>query len=130
MWSFVVFFSLGVNKYLFATFVTFCYKHVMKNLSVAIRLTPELRLKLETAAEKLGLSMHDVAKHAIRAAVEEIERNNYRIEWPPHLVLGKPVITEENEVPESAEFKVPTEDQFEKFNAFLSSATKKKKNAA
>lgn len=62
----------------------------MKTRTVSVRVPVELAERLDKIAEKLDLSASDVAKHALRAAVQEIEALNYRIPWPPAFKLIQP----------------------------------------
>ena len=55
------------------------------NLSanVKVRITEDLDHRLSKAAFNLDIAKMDIVRHAIRAVVEEIERCDYRVEWPP-----------------------------------------------
>jgi predicted transcriptional regulator len=50
--------------------------------SITVRLGPDLKQRLHQSARKLDLSANGIAKHAVRAAVDFIEANNYTIELP------------------------------------------------
>jgi predicted transcriptional regulator len=54
----------------------------MKPHSITVRLGPDLKQRLHQSARKLDLSENNIAKQAVRAAVDFIEANNYRIELP------------------------------------------------
>lgn len=49
---------------------------------VAVRLTEEMEKRLAVCAEKTKISKHSLAIEAIEAAVEAIERNDYRLVVP------------------------------------------------
>lgn len=49
---------------------------------LSLRLSPELHDRLEEAAERTKIKKYNLALLAIEAAVEAIERNNYRIVMP------------------------------------------------
>jgi hypothetical protein len=55
---------------------------LMKPHSITVRLGPDLKQRLHQSARKLDLSENGIAKHAVRAAVDFIEANNYTIELP------------------------------------------------
>jgi predicted transcriptional regulator len=55
---------------------------LMKPHSITVRLGPDLKQRLHQSARKLDLSANNIAKHAVRAAVDFIEANNYTIELP------------------------------------------------
>ena len=57
-------------------------RKLMKPHSITVRLGPDLKQRLHQSALKLDLSENDIAKHAVRAAVDFIESNDYRIELP------------------------------------------------
>jgi len=57
--------------------------------AISIRLPVELEERLRSAAEKLDLSKNDIARHAIRAAVQAIEDDGFRIELPMQMQLKK-----------------------------------------
>jgi len=54
----------------------------MKPHSITVRLGPDLKQRLHQSARKLDLSENNIAKQAVRAAVDFIEGNNYRVELP------------------------------------------------
>jgi antitoxin component of RelBE/YafQ-DinJ toxin-antitoxin module len=56
---------------------------------LTVRLDSELKGRLAQAAAKLDLSENDVVRHALRAAVNVIEANNYKIELPLQMALAK-----------------------------------------
>ena len=62
--------------------ITFPGVSKIPTVHVSLRLSVELRDRLEKAAQSMDLSVNDIAKAAIRAGVEAIEENDYRIEWP------------------------------------------------
>jgi hypothetical protein len=57
--------------------------------AVTVRLDPELKGRLAQAAAKLDLSENDIVRHALRAAVNAIEANDYKIELPLEMALAK-----------------------------------------
>lgn len=57
--------------------------------AVTVRLDPELKGRLARAATKLDLSENDIVRHALRAAVNAIEANEYKIELPLEMALPK-----------------------------------------
>ena len=60
-----------------------------KTGAVTVRLDPELKERLAEAAVKLDLSENDIVRHALRAAVNAIEANDYKIELPLQMALAK-----------------------------------------
>jgi antitoxin component of RelBE/YafQ-DinJ toxin-antitoxin module len=56
--------------------------------AVTVRLDPELKGRLAQAAAKLDLSENDIVRHALRAAVNAIEANDYKIELPLEMALA------------------------------------------
>ncbi len=60
----------------------------MKPHSITVRLGPDLKQRLHHSARKLDLSENNIAKQAVRAAVDFIEANNYRIELPFQLAAA------------------------------------------
>ena len=77
---------------------------IAKTDAVTVRLDPELKGRLAEAAVKLDLSENDIVRHALRAAVNAIEANDYRIELPLEMALAKGPI--ESRVTGSGESKV------------------------
>src|SRR5215470_1368626 len=75
-----------------------------KTGAVTVRLDAELKGRLTEAAVKLDLSENDIVRHALRAAVNAIEANDYRIELPLEMALAKGPI--ESRVTGSGESKV------------------------
>jgi hypothetical protein len=61
----------------------------MKTQAITIRLGPELKQRLQNAARKLDLSENDIARHALRAAVDWLERNDHRVGPPFEIVSRK-----------------------------------------
>jgi predicted DNA-binding protein len=65
-----------------------------KDPVLSVRLPDDLSARLDACAEKLDLSKNDVARHAIRAAVESIEANDFRISLPLQMaVAAEPVVS-------------------------------------
>ena len=62
---------------------------ITKTGAVTVRLDPELKGRLAEAAVKLDLSENDIVRHALRAAVNAIEANDYKIELPLAVALAK-----------------------------------------
>ena len=62
---------------------------VAKTSAVTVRLDPELKGRLAQAATKLDLSANDIVRHALRAAVNAIEANDYKTELPLKMALGR-----------------------------------------
>jgi hypothetical protein len=60
-----------------------------KTGAVTVRLDPELKGRLAEAAVKLDLSENDIVRHALRAAVNAIEANDYKIELPLEMGIAK-----------------------------------------
>ncbi len=60
-----------------------------KTGAVTVRLDPELKARLTQAAANLDLSENDIVRHAVRAAVNAIEANDYKIELPLEMALKK-----------------------------------------
>ena len=60
----------------------------MKPHSITVRLGPDLKQRLHQSARELDLSENNIAKHAVRAAVDFIEANNYTIELPFQMALA------------------------------------------
>jgi predicted transcriptional regulator len=57
--------------------------------AVTVRLDRELKRRLAQAATKLDLSENDIVRHALRAAVNAIEANDYKIELPLEMSLAR-----------------------------------------
>jgi predicted transcriptional regulator len=65
----------------------------IKTHSITVRLGPELKQRLHDSARKVDLSENDIARHAVRAAVDAMEKNNYRLELPLKMaVCGGPLL--------------------------------------
>jgi len=62
---------------------------IAKTDAVAVRLDRELKGRLAQAATKLDLSEDYIVRHALRAAVNAIEANDYKIELPLEMSLAK-----------------------------------------
>jgi predicted transcriptional regulator len=62
-----------------------------KTGAVTVRLDPELKGRLAKAATKLDLSENDIVRHALRAAVNTIETNDYKIELPLKMAPKGPI---------------------------------------
>ena len=62
---------------------------ISKTDAVTVRLDRELKGRLAQAATKLDLSENDIVRHALRAAVNAIEANDYKIELPLEMSLAK-----------------------------------------
>jgi hypothetical protein len=62
--------------------------NLMRTHGITIRLGPELKQRLHNAARKLDLSENDIARHALRAAVDWLERNDYRV-GPPFEIVSR-----------------------------------------
>ncbi len=56
--------------------------------------------RLGKAAFKLDLTKQDLARHAIRALVEAVEKADYKIVWPPDVRFAAPVTSEKESVRE------------------------------
>ena len=78
---------------------------ITKTGAVTVRLDPELKGRLAQAATKLDLSENDIVRHALRAAVNAIEANDYKIELPLEMALAKGPIESRLPGPREAEFK-------------------------
>ena len=53
-----------------------------KTEAINVRLAPELKARLASAARRLDLSENDIARHAIRAALHAIEANRFELKLP------------------------------------------------
>jgi predicted transcriptional regulator len=62
---------------------------IAKTGAVTVRLDPELKGRLAEAAVKLDLSENDIVRHALRAVVNAIEANDYKIALPLEMALAK-----------------------------------------
>jgi predicted DNA-binding protein len=62
---------------------------IAKTNAVTVRLDRELKGRLAQAATKLDLSENDIVRHALRAAVNAIEANDYKIELPIEMPSAK-----------------------------------------
>jgi predicted transcriptional regulator len=62
---------------------------IAKTGAVTVRLDPELKGRLAQTAVKLDLSENDIVRHALRAVVNAIEANDYKIELPLEMALAK-----------------------------------------
>ena len=62
---------------------------IAKTDAVTVRLDPELKGRLARASTNLDLSENDIVRHALRAAVNAIEANDYKIELPIEMPLAK-----------------------------------------
>jgi len=66
----------------------------MRTHGITIRLGPELKQRLHNAARKLDLSENDIARHAVRAAVDWLEANDYRMGPPFEIVCrNEPLVS-------------------------------------
>ena len=59
---------------------------------LSVRLPKELDLRLAKAAKKLDLSKNDICRHAIRAAVADIESHKYRVQIPLDMAVEPRVL--------------------------------------
>ena len=80
---------------------------IAKTDAVTVRLDPELKGRLAQAAAKLDLSENDIVRHALRAAVNAIEANDYKIELPLEMALAKGPIESRVTSPSQPEVKYP-----------------------
>jgi predicted transcriptional regulator len=80
---------------------------IAKTGAVTVRLDPELKGRLAQAATKLDLSENDIVRHALRAAVNAIEANDYKIELPLAMALAKGPIESRVTGPSKPEVKYP-----------------------
>jgi hypothetical protein len=62
---------------------------IAKTDAVTVRLDPELKGRLTQAATKLDLSENNIVRHALHAAMNAIEANDYKIELPLEMALAK-----------------------------------------
>lgn len=53
-----------------------------KMVHLALRISPELNARVEECAQALRLKKHTVAQAAVEAAVDAIEKNDYRLVFP------------------------------------------------
>lgn len=60
----------------------------IKDTSLSLRVPKDLDNRLKQVARTLDLSKNDVARHAIRAALDAIEARGYQIEWPLKLAAS------------------------------------------
>ncbi len=54
----------------------------IKDTTLSLRIPKDLDSRLRIVARTLDLSKNDVARHAIRAALDAIESRGFQIEWP------------------------------------------------
>jgi predicted transcriptional regulator len=80
---------------------------ITKSGAVTVRLDPKLKGRLAQAAAKLDLSENDIVRHALRAAVNAIEANDYKIELPLEMALAKTPIESRVTAPSRPELKHP-----------------------
>jgi predicted transcriptional regulator len=80
---------------------------IAKTGAVTVRLDPELKERSAQAATKLDLSENDIVRHALRAAVNAIEANDYKIELPLEMALAKGPIESRVSGPGEASVKYP-----------------------
>ncbi len=80
---------------------------IAKTDAVTVRLDPKLKGRLAQAATKLDLSENDIVRHALRAAVNAIEANDYKIELPLQMALAKGPIKSPVLRPGEAEVEYP-----------------------
>jgi predicted transcriptional regulator len=78
---------------------------IAKTGAVTVRLDPELKGRLAQAAVKLDLSENDIVRHALRAVVNTIEANDYKIELPLEMALAKEPIESRATSPSEQESK-------------------------
>lgn len=78
---------------------------IAKTGAVTVRLDPELKGRLAQAAAKLDLSENDIVRHALRAVVNTIEANDYKIELPLEMALPKEPIESRATSPREHESK-------------------------
>jgi predicted transcriptional regulator len=80
---------------------------IAKTDAVTVRLDRELKGRLAQAATKLDLSENDIVRHALRAAVNAIEANDYKIELPLEMSLARGSIESGVTGTSEAEVKYP-----------------------
>jgi predicted transcriptional regulator len=80
---------------------------IAKTGAVTVRLEPQLKGRLAQAATKLDLSENDIVRHALRAAVNAIEANDYKVELPLEMALAKGPIVSRVTGPSELEGKYP-----------------------
>jgi predicted transcriptional regulator len=80
---------------------------IAKTTAVTVRLDQELKARLAEAAAKLDLSENDIVRHALRAAVNAIEANDYKIELPLNMGLAKGPVESRLSGPAAPEGKYP-----------------------
>ena len=54
-----------------------------------LRIPVDLDRRLGKAARQMDLGKNDIARNAIRALVEAIEKSDYRVSWPPIMQIGR-----------------------------------------
>ena len=59
-----------------------------KDTILSVRISAEMDERLKKAAEALDLSKNDVARSALRSALDAMEARRYRIEWPLRMEAG------------------------------------------
>lgn len=76
-----------------------------KDPILSVRLPDDLESRLNKCAEKLDLSKNDIARHAIRAGIEAIEKNGYKIQLPLEMAVAGTV---ESRVPFASTVVLPS----------------------
>lgn len=61
---------------------------VPKDTILSVRISANMDERLKKAAEALDLSKNDVARCALRSALDAMEARRYRIEWPLRMEAG------------------------------------------
>jgi hypothetical protein len=81
-----------------------------KDPILSVRLPDDLQERLQKCADALDLSQNDIARHAIPAAVAEIEKNGGRLIIPPDMELQFRVASDLPAAPRNKRKVGPTDD--------------------
>lgn len=65
-------------------------KKERKTEAISVRLEPEMKRRLGNAARRLDLSENDIARHAIRAVIQAVEKDHFEIKLPLKLGIAVP----------------------------------------
>ncbi len=75
---------------------------------ISLRLTPELKERLEAAAERLGVPKHTLAQWFIEAGIKAAETNDYNLVLPIKLVPAAVAVANREAQPDAEAPEKPT----------------------
>jgi predicted DNA-binding protein len=70
---------------------------------MSLRLSPELHRRLEECAARLKIKRHTLAQSALEAAIEAIEKNQYRLSLPMQFQFARESEPQTGQYPQAQE---------------------------